>query len=269
MKRMWRVFSAFLRVQIGVMFQYRGEILLWAIWGLVNPIVLCAMWSAAAEGQPGKTIAGFTQPQLAAYYFAIMLLGHFSTAWDAYEMGYLIRSGSMSSQLLKPVLPIWQALAGNLAYKIVTLPFLIPMWLIYVWWVRPEFSAGPLLMILGIIAVILACLMSFILGYVIALIAFWSPQLDAAGEIYFGLGMFLGGRFAPLSALPDWLLLVTKVLPFRWMFAFPAELLVGKITNIGDALMGLTIQSLWILGIVIAFKLLWHQAIKKYTAVGG
>ena len=266
---MLRIFWAFLRVQVGVMFQYRGEILLWAIWGLVNPAVLYVMWSAAAGSQPGKAVAGFTQQEFAAYYFVIMLLGHFTTAWDAYEMGYLIRSGSMSSQLLKPVLPMWQAIAGNLAYKIVTLPFLVPMWLLFVWYIKPQFHVSPMLLALGILSFLLACAMSFLLGYVLALIAFWSPKLDAAGEVYFGLGMFLGGRFAPLSALPWPFLGIASALPFRWMFAFPAELLIGKVPNVGNALAGVGIQLVWIFGIIIAFRLLWARAIKRYTAVGG
>ena len=50
MKRIIRAFLAYLRAHVGVMLHYRGEILLWSMWGIINPAVLYAMWSSAAAG---------------------------------------------------------------------------------------------------------------------------------------------------------------------------------------------------------------------------
>jgi ABC-2 type transport system permease protein len=269
MNRVLRALAALFKANCATMLQYRGEIFLWAVWGLVNPAVLYAMWSAAADSRPGGTVAGFTQGQLAAYYFMVMLLGHFATAWDAYDMGFQVRSGRMSALLLRPILPIWQAIAANLSYKVTTLPFLVPMWAFFAWWVRPEFDHQAWHYALGAVAVLLGCALNFMLGYLIALIAFWSPKLDAAGEIYFGLGMFLGGRFAPLAALPPLIFAFAAWLPFRWMFAFPAELLIGKVPSLGDALAGLAIQAIWLVILLAVFRLAWAAAVKRYTAVSG
>lgn len=264
-----RAFPAFLRVYIGVMLQYRAEIILWAIWGLVNPAVLYAMWSAAAESQPGHQIAGFSKGQLAAYYFAIMIIGHITTAWDTYEMGYRIRSGELSAKLLRPILPIWESMANNLAYKIATLGFLAPMWAICFWLYAPDFRAPPWQIALGILSISLAGAMNFVFGYVVALIAFWTPKLDAVGEVYFGLSMFLGGRFCPLEALPGPVLWVAKFMPFRWMFAYPAELLAGKITDPGQIVNGLIMQLAWLAALVVVFRISWQAAVKRYSAVSG
>ncbi len=269
MSRIPQTLWAFLKVHCATMLQYRGEIFLWAVWGLVNPAVLYSMWSAAAESRPGGMVAGFSQGQLAAYYLVVMMIGHFATAWDAYDMGYQVRSGRMSGQLLRPILPIWQAIAANLSYKITTLPFLVPMWCFFAWWVKPGFESQMWHLALGVVAVALGCAINFMLGYLIALIAFWSPKLDAAGEIYFGLGMFLGGRFSPLAALPPVIFAVATWLPFRWMFAFPAELLIGKVPAAGDALTGLAIQAAWLTGLITAFRMAWVAAVKRYTAVSG
>ncbi len=264
-----RSFLAFLRAAIGVMLQYRGEILLWAVWGLVNPAVLYAMWSAAAESQADKTVAGFDRGQFAAYYFCIMIVGHLTTAWDAYELGYFIRSGRLSAMLLRPILPIWDALATNLSYKITTLAFVAPMWAIFFWIIKPTFTAGAWQLTLGIVATVLAGLLNFLLGYVVALVAFWSPRLDAIGETYFGVGVLFGGRFAPLAALPAILSPIAAVLPFRWMFDFPARLLMGQIVEPAEALGGIACQLAWLAGIVVAFRFGWAAAVKRYTAVSG
>lgn len=279
MRRNLRAFLAYLRAGVALMLQYRGEILLWAIWGLVNPAVLYAMWSAAAESNPDGAVAGFSRGDLAAYYFMIMIVGHLTTAWDAYEMGYFIRSGKLSPLLLRPVLPIWQAMAGNLSYKLATLAFVVPMWGVFAWVIKPTFHAEPWQLALGAIAVVFAGVLNFLLGYVVSLIAFWAVKLDAVGEVYFGLGMFLGGRFAMLEALPPSIRYVAEVLPFRWMYAFPTQLLTGRgyqpagagVAEIGvaEALAGLGVQLAWIIFVIAAFRVLWTAAVKRYTAVSG
>ncbi len=267
--RAFRAFAAYLRAGIGVMMQYRGEILLWAIWGLVNPAVLYAMWSAAAENNAGGTIAGYDRGGIAAYYFIIMIVGHFTTAWDTYEIGYLIRTGRMSSLLLRPILPIWKAMADNLAYKVATLMFVVPMWFLFAWLVSPDFQTSGWQLALGVVAMLLAGILNFILGYTVALVAFWVTKLDAVGEVYFGLGVLVGGRFAPLDALKGPLLWVAEVLPFRWIYAFPTELLIGRTTQQAEALAGIVYQVVWIAAGLLAFRLLWTAAVKRYAAVGG
>lgn len=264
-----RAYWAMLRAAISVMFQYRAEILLWAIWGLVNPAVLYAMWAAAAESQPNQMVAGYTRPELAGYYIAIMIIGHFGAAWDAYELGYHIRSGELSAALLRPILPIWNSLAVNVSYKVATLPFLLPMWFFFAWVVSPDIRPAGWQLALGCVAVVLGGVLNFLLGYLIALIAFWSPKIDALGEVYFGVGMFFGGRFSPIAALPGILIPAALVMPFRWMFAFPAELLIGKVTTLGAAMQGLAMQTAWVIGSAIAFRIAWSAAVRRFTAVSG
>lgn len=269
MTRALRAFGAYHRAGVQVMLHYRAEIVLWAVWGLVNPAVLYAMWSAAAASNPDQTAAGLTRGQFAAYYFVVMIIGHVAAAWDVYEMGYLIRSGQLSSLLLRPMLPIWKALAENLAYKVATLLFLLPMWAVFAWVVRPEFETSLWQLALGCVAMVLGAALNFLLGYVVSLVAFWATKLDAMGEVYFGLGMFLGGRFAPLQALPTPVYWLAWALPFRWMFAFPAELLTGHLADPAAAMAGIAMQVVWIVAIVAAFRRLWAVALRRYAAVGG
>lgn len=264
-----RSFSAFLRLHIALMLQYRGEILLWAVWGLVYPAVSYALWSAAAEGSAAGHIADYGRGEFAAYFFVIMIVGHLTQAWDTYEMGHLVRSGEMSPKLLRPILPIWESLAGNLSYKITTLAFLVPMWGLFAWFVTPALDTSGWQLAMGIVAILLGGALNFVLNYAVALIAFWTPKLDATGELYFGAGMIWGGRFAPLAVYPDILQRIADVLPFRWMFAFPTELLMGRIDDPAVALRGLGVQTLW-LGLSVAlFCVWWKTAVKHYTAVSG
>lgn len=271
MKAAMRAFRAELRVALAVMLQYRGEILLWSVWGIINPVVLYAMWSAAAHsgGGDGGTIVGLDRAGLAAYFFVMMIVGHMTGSWDVYTMGYYVRSGSLSPMLLRPVLPLWHSLAENVSYKIATLMFVVPMWALFAWWIRPRFGISAWQAGAGGLALVLGAALNYMLCYTVALVAFWAAKLDAMGEVYFGLGMFLGGRFAPVDALPPGVRQIAEALPFRWMFQFPTDLLVGRIARPEDAVRGLAMQVLMLALSIGVFRLCWRAAVKRYTAVSG
>jgi ABC-2 type transport system permease protein len=269
MKRFLHIFSTFLRTEIGVMLQYRGEIVLWSVWGLVNPLVLYAVFSAGARANPDQQMAGYTLGEIAAYFFVVMVTGHLTAAWDTHEMGWMVRTGRLSPLLLRPVLPMWKSLASNLAYKTCTLAFVGPMWVLFAWWIRPTFHTQSWQLVLGLLATALAFALNYLLCYVVALISFWTPRLDAVGELYFGLMMFLGGRFAPLPAIPEPVRTIAEWLPFQYMAYFPTELLTGRVRTPVEALAGLGAQAAWLVVVAVAFRLGWSAAVKRYTAVSG
>lgn len=265
----FRALAAHTRAHLAIMFQYRGEILLWSVWGIVNPAVLYVMWSSAAGSNPAHAIAGYDRGAFAAYYLMMMIVGHLTTAWDVYQMGHFVRTGVLSPQLLEPVLPMWRSVAENITYKIVTLMFTVPAWIVFTLFVSPQFKTSAWEVSAGLVATILGSVLAYLLGYTIAIVAFWAPKLDALGEVYFGLGMFLGGRFAPIPALPPAVASVAKVLPFRWMYEFPCELFVGGRLTPTEAGVGLLMQIGWLGVTLILFRVLWAAGLKRYTAVSG
>ncbi len=269
MRQLARAFRALLRAEIATMLQYRGEIILWSTWGLVNPLVLYAIFKAGAQSNSNGQMAGLTVPQIAAYYFTVMVIGHLTAAWDTHEMSYLVRTGRMSSMLLRPILPLWKSLAGNLAYKTCTLAFVGPMWIVVYFLVRPEFNGHLWQVVLGIAATILGFALNYCLTYVVALISFWATKLDAVGEVYFALTMFLGGRFVPLQAIPQPYRLIAEALPFQYMAYFPVELLTGRMTDPLAILRNFIGVLAWLVVSILAFRMLWAAAVRRYTAVSG
>jgi len=260
--------AACTRFSLAAMLQYRGEIILWAVWGVIYPAVAMAMWGAALHGAPQEGgIKGFGQRDFAAYFLLTMVVGHLCTAWDIYEMGYLVRSGLLSPKLLRPILPLWTSAADNAAYKILTLAILMPIWLGVAWFVRPVFTTGWAHLLLGVPALLLAATLSFLWGYVVSLVAFWTTRTDAVAESWFGASLMLGGRMAPLALLPLPLQWAAAALPFKWIIWFPCELLMGRL-SVAQAWAGLAWQAAWtVLGLVV-FRLFWSAALKRYSAVG-
>jgi ABC-2 type transport system permease protein len=259
---------AYLRLSLAVMFQYRGEIFLWAIWGVVYPAVAMAMWSAAVAGSPnGRTIGHFGPHEFAAYFLLTMIIGHVCTAWDVYEMGHLVRTGALSSCLLRPVLPIWQSVADNLAYKGLTLTILVPIWLAVAWTTRPALAADRTHLLYGLAATALAMILNYLSCYNLAMLAFWVTRMDGVGEAWFGASLFFGGRLAPLTIMPGPIQKIASALPFKWVIWFPSEALIGHL-SVSSLRGGLINQLAWIAVGLLGFRVLWRAGIKRYSAVG-
>jgi hypothetical protein len=47
-------------------------------------------------GDDGAKVRGALERDFAAYFLLMMISGHFSTAWDVFEMGWFVRTGRMS-----------------------------------------------------------------------------------------------------------------------------------------------------------------------------
>jgi ABC-2 type transport system permease protein len=267
-KMLLRAMPAFMRASLATMVQYRGELVLWAIWGVVYPAVAMAMWSAAVKGSAsGQAIGGMRPEDFAAYFLLTMIVGHATAAWDIFEMGYLVRTGAMSPRLLQPLLPVWQSLADNLAYKLVTLVILAPIWIGVIWVAHPHFQTTPFDLALGIPAILLAAALHYLWGYNVALGAFWMTRMDAVSELWWVLNLGLGGRMAPLPIMPAPVQWLAALLPFKWIVWFPAAALAGQLPR-EEVIAGLVWQVAWLAAGLVAFRLIWRAAVRRYSAVG-
>ena len=260
--------SALMREALATMLQYRGEIILWAVWGVVYPAVAMAMWSVAIKGSAdGQQIHGYTASDFAAYFWLTMIVGHLTTAWDVYELSVLVQSGKLSPQLLRPILPVWRAIAENIAYKIVSLAILIPIWIFVILIARPTFGYTGLHLLVALPAIALGAVINFIWCYNVAMLSFWLTRMEAIGQGWFAFGLFFGGRLAPIALLPDAVRKVASALPFKYVVWFPCEILMGRQKwpqiwgNLGN-------QLVWIcLGLIVG-RFLWRAGVKRYSAVG-
>jgi ABC-2 type transport system permease protein len=85
--------------------------------------------------------------------------------------------------------------------------------------------------------------------------------------MYFLASFFLSGQMAPLALLPPAVQTVAAFLPFRWVVAFPAELILGRLT-IGEALTGLAVEAIWLGLTYVLMTYVWGEGLKRFSAVG-
>jgi ABC-2 type transport system permease protein len=267
MKTLLRALPVYWRTSIATMLAYRAGVALWAIWGIVYPAVAMAMWSAAQRSSGKSDIGGYSQSDFVAYFLVMMVVSHVCTAWDVFEMGWLVRSGRMSPLLMRPILPLWSSAADNAAYKAVSLVILVPIWIVIGLIFKPNFQTSGWQVIVGVISLLIAAVMNYVWGYNVSLIAFWTHKTEGIGELYFGGSLLFGGRFSPLEVLPPSLMIAASFLPFKWITWFPTTVLTGRATP-AEAAIGFLWQIGWLIVGIVVFRIVWRAAVKNYSAVG-
>ncbi|MBN1490067.1 MAG: ABC-2 family transporter protein [Phycisphaerae bacterium] len=259
-----RAYPSLFRVAWTTMFQYRAEMLIWAAWGFVHPLVALAVWSAAAHG---RTIVGLGRADFAAYFLTLMIFSHLTMSWDAFEFSYLVQSGRLSPKLLRPIHPIHEAIAYNIAYKLITLLLLVPVWLLILWALHPNAATRAWHLAAVVPVLLLGAAVRFLWNYCIALVAFWTTKVDAINSLYWSFDQFLGGRLAPMALMPAFVQTAAWFAPFRSMVVFPVEVALGQL-NGRQILEGLAMQLVWLVLGYGLFRLLWRLGIRQYSAVG-
>jgi ABC-2 type transport system permease protein len=203
-----------------------------------------------------------------AYYLVLIIVNQITYAQTNWTVGDLIRYGQMSRVLLRPIAPIFDALATEIAGKVVYLAFDVPVVIGLALVLHPTLELTLTNALAFIPALVLAWALRFFWGYWLALLAFWTARADALLALQDALMFLLAGQVAPVGLLPGLMQAAARVLPFRYMVAFPVEILSGQLAP-ADLLPGFVMQGGWLVVSLALYGLLWRNGLKRYTAVGG
>ena len=232
-------YAAMIRVAWLVDLQYRANIALWLMWGIAEPAIALGLWWSIADSA-GGSVEGYSQFAFARYFFAITLVNQLTQAWDAWYIDHWIAEGEMNHRLARPVGPVHEAIADNIAYKARTGVIVIAVWVIAAMiWPSVRISAPPERWALAAVSIVLAAAIRFLNGFAIGLLAFWTTRATSLIELQMALALFLSGQLAPLELLPPRVAQIAHLLWFPYTIAFPVALLTGA----GDAGMVAGLQT--------------------------
>ena len=245
--------------------EHRSFFFLLAFGWMVPPLIYLFVWATAAgEG----SIGGMTRDEFVVYYLLLIVVNQLTYAQTNWTVGDLIREGSMNRLLLLPVSPLYNTLATEIAGKMVYMSFVLPATALIALWLRPTLAPGGRHLVAFLPALLLAWLLRFFWGYWLALLAFWATRADALLALQDSLTFLLAGQVAPVALLPAALRMAATVLPFRYMIAFPVEVVSGSLGR-GETVMGFAFQLGWLVVTLALYRLLWCRGVQRYTAVGG
>ena len=245
--------------------QYRSFFFVLAFGWMIPPLIYLLVWSTAAGD---GSLGGYTRGGFVAYYLVLILVNQITYAQVNWTVGDLIRYGQINHILLRPIAPVYDALASEVAGKFVYLIFDLPILIVLAFIMKPELTVTAESGVLFLLSLLMAWALRFLWGYWIALLAFWSARADALLTLQDSLIFLLAGQVAPIALLPGWLQSAAVVLPFRYMVAFPVEILTGSLSG-ADLAFGFSIQLVWLAAAAVLSLVIWRRGITRYAGFGG
>ena len=159
-------------------------------------------------------------------------------------------------------------LVNNIAFKMLTIMGLLPIWIILFFLYKPDISGVSLSGIaLAIPAMLLAFFTGYLLSAAITSLAFWTTRVYSIHEFYFALILLFSGQFVPLTLMPKIIQDIAQYLPFQLLIYYPVQLILGKLSS-QQIIQGYVMSFVW-LGIAwMFFNWVWRNGVKRYSAVG-
>jgi len=263
--RALRALPTLLRIGFADAVAYRAELVVWLLSTNMALVMMALLTAVAREAPVGR----FGERDFVAYYLATLVVRLLTGAWVVWEANMEIRQGTLAFRLLRPIHPLVHYAAENLAAVPLRGAIALPIAVLLLLTVGGErVTHDPVLWIVFAVAVAGAWLITFLAMAVIAALAFYVDSATSVAQIWFGLFTVLSGYIMPLEIFPRFIGEAARWLPFRYMLAFPVELVIG-LTPRPRALLELGIQWLFVVVLALSARFAWRLGLRRYSAFGG
>ena len=225
-------------------------------------LIFLAVWSLLFTQQ--REVGNYTWTDMATYYALSMIILPVYFPSHMFELQPLIRKGTLSSLLLKPIRLEAQIIAKFSATKLpvcITLSALTLL-VFYVVGIDLKLSITPLAIVFLLFSFFLV--LSF--GLCMSTLAFWLVEMWPLNRSFQGFMALLGGGIAPLDLLPDYIQICARFTPFPYLGYLPVKALQGLIPA-HELQVHIVTAAVWAGLFAFGFKLLWKLGLKRYEAV--
>lgn len=264
---MFLIFKRLWQVNWAEQWQYRANLLMYLLYWLVSPIIYLAVWTSIANVK--GSVNGFTANDFVTYYMVLLICDQITSNIIIHTFAYKIQDGSLSGELVKPIHPmLTNALVNNVAFKMLTIMGLIPIWVILFFLFKPDFSGVTLSgVLLSIPAMVLGFFIGYLLSAAITSLAFWTTRVYSIHEFYFAIILLFSGQFVPLPLMPKVIQDIAQFLPFQLFMYYPIQLILGKLSA-EQILQGYVMAGVWLVISILFFNWVWREGVKRFSAVG-
>ena len=263
---MWSGGFAHLRIGMIQLTQYRASFAIWALSSTLQAVVAMAVWQAVAVADGGST-GGYDAGAFAGYFVVALIVRELTFTGIVYHLPNRVETGKFAIYLLRPLHPLVQTYGASFANSIQSLFFVVPIAVALTYLFDATISPSPAAVAAAVVLLPFAIIARASADSMVAITSFWLVRISGIRGIYFMCTLLLGGQFAPLAVLPDWLATIARALPFYWSLGFPVELLMGR-ANASEAFTGIAVLAAWSIVLLVLLQPAWRAGTRAYESVG-
>lgn len=246
-------------------YEHRFDNLFWFLCGLLPALVNYVTWKAIYGDQ--SEINGFQQKDLLTYFLVMATLWYFIGGTISRFIGSSIKDGGISSLIAKPIHPILRYLYLEQGWKLGSIIIIAPIFALalIVFDLRiPIYSIEQFMLLLS--SIILGAVIFSLWDGIIGMSAFFIQNNDPITRLNRILFMLLSGQVFPVILMPVWMSRFNDLFFYRYTFAFSADIIFTPQKLNLPFMFGM--QLLWVVLILIFFKIIYLTGLKRYEAYG-
>jgi len=228
-----RILKKIIKLQLSTDLTYRTQLLSWVLADSINFVIMAFVWSNVLSDQ---------REYIFSYYLLGLLVLKVTKDWSFIYVSDSIIKGEYSNVLMKPLNPLFNYLGINIGSQLLRVLVILPILIILYLMLSSSlvYSIDILTVFLFLISLILGFLINFLLGNMFALIAVWVKQVHGLRILYSNLLDITSGFIIPYIFLPSTVNAILNVLPFKYIFHIPVNILVNgySVNTLRDVFLG-------------------------------
>lgn len=240
---------------------YKIKLFFYALTGITQFISCYYLWSTLYSGK--AVYNGFTGEGIRTYFVISFFIQSFLPRWITMEIGWGVKRGEIINVFLRPVGFRTYFILYAFGDVVFTFIFMGLPIIILMGFGTSLLPCGNVL--LFVFSLLVSYGIAFNLFYLVGLISFITTNIWGIFLTFDLVSLFLSGALLPVSFMPEWLVSLIKVLPFRYAVDFPISIwLKGKAD-----MYELLIQIICLATLSILNKFIYKQAVSKLDIFGG
>lgn len=252
--------------QLNIQLSYKFNLITGIISNLISIFLSFFMWKAIYTANGGQVIGGYTENEMLVYIIVVNLLSILFSFEHVVRLGGLIRTGKLSTLLLRPISLLKESFAVFMGQKCI---YLVIFAVIYLFSFGSVTTAGDhsLYFIALILFTVLIIVMFFLLISMISTLGFWLIQMWPIRPVLNALYLILGGLYFPLNLFPNSIYKVVQYNPFSLVGYQYSNALQGKL-DMNRLWLSCMICLGWAVLFLIIYNLSLAKGLKKYEGMG-
>ena len=244
---------------------YRWDFLIDFFGQAIVPVgIQLILWNSIFKQNGNATFGGMSHSDLLAYTWTSLLFSQIRGGNYDFSLIEMIRTGSLSQSLLRPVGPVEFVFWRGLGDKLFTATFCFLLGTI------ASFFAGHSIMnlIMAMMLAILGNIIHYLFGAALAAVAFYWENAFAILMVKNMVVSLLSGELIPLSVVPEKYSIIWQSTPFYLYVYGPTQVALGNWSH-ATWLHHMMIGFVWCFAFAVALKITWKISIHRYQGIGG